>query len=216
MISSRLQIWLCLAVLAGVSLIATACVSIPAQPINEGNNNANAQPVVLITQMVTQIVATPTITPAPPQISEVFEAPAPVASSGYDPFSVPIYYPIRGCFASRLHVGDVAFVANGAGTIGIHQTHDIGYAPIWRHLNPGELMDVIDGPWCDRGALTWKIATSDGLVGFVPEGDGNTYWLLPMAPSTEPVLSKDELKLRKFLRPGESLMVIQDGKNYCR
>lgn len=210
---NRSKIWLGLAALLVFSLISSACVATTAQSATE---EKSVQPVVLITQMVTQIVATPTITPVPPSVSEPVQVAAPVSSGGYDPFSVPIYYPIRGCYASRLHVGDVAFVANGAGVIGIHQTHDIGYSPIWRHLDPGELMDIVDGPWCDRGALTWQVATREGYIGYVPEGDGNTYWLLPMAPSTEPVLSEEELELRMILPPGESLLMMNANRNYCR
>lgn len=209
----RIKTWLILTVLLGLGGTLTACVTTTAQPVE---NEANVQPVVLITQVVTQIVATPTITPVPPPTSAAAHTTVPASSGGYDPFSAPIYYPIQGCFASRLHVGDVAFVANGTGVIGIHQTRDIGYAPMWRYLEAGELMDIIKGPWCDRGALVWKVATHDGYIGFVPEGDGNTYWLLPMPPSTEPVLSKESLKLRKFLPPGESLTVINSNRSYCR
>lgn len=209
----RIKTWLVSMILLGLSVALTACVTTIAEPAEKANT---IQPVVLITQVVTQIVATPTITPVPLPTSAVAKASVPEPSGGYDPFSVPIYYPIRGCFASRLHIGDVAFVANGGGIIGIHQTHDIGYAPIWRHLESGEMMDVIDGPWCDRGALTWKVATHDGYIGYVSEGDGNTYWLLPMPPTTEPVLSKQELKLRKFLPPGQSLKLINSSRDYCR
>lgn len=205
-------LWILIVVTTSLSLVISACVGSASQPAQEVQV---VYPTVLVTQIVQQIVATPTATslPAP---TEAVRVVAPAASTGWDPFAVPIYYPIRGCFASRLHVGDVAFVANGAGAMGIHQTQDIGYSPIWRHLDPGELMDVIDGPWCDRGALTWKVATADGYIGYVPEGDGNVYWLLPMSPVTDQVLSDEELELRMFLPPGETLRLMGPKANYCR
>lgn len=142
-------------------------------------------PTVVIVQYVTQVVAT--VTPAPPTTpvpNKPTEAPAAVAASrpiGYDPFSQPIYYPIKGCqVASRLHVGERVFVANGIGTIGLHMSKDIGGAPIFRHLEPGEVLDVIDGPYCQRLSLVWEVVDITGQKGFVPEGDGELYWLLPM------------------------------------
>jgi hypothetical protein len=107
-------------------------------------------------------------------------------------------------------------VANGAGVLGIHQTKDIGYAPIWRHLEAGEAMDIVKGPWCDQGSIIWKVATADGYVGFVPEGNGQIYWLLPMPPNTERVLSVEEYRLRQVLPPGEVLDLVSPKANYCR
>ena len=97
--------------------------------------------------------------------------------------SAPIYYPIMGCVASRMHVGERAFVAYGAETNGIHYSQEIGDAPIYRHLYPGEIMEIVDGPYCERGAIVWKVfALADEQVGFVGEGNGDVYWLLPLPP----------------------------------
>jgi hypothetical protein len=140
-------------------------------------------PTVIITQYVTQIVATvtpqgPVPTPVPPTAQPV--------RTGFDPYSVPIYYPLMFCpVASRIHVGDKVFVANGGETLGLHQTTDIGYAPIYRKLVPGEILDVIDGPYCQRKALAWEVLTTDEEVGYVAEGDGEIYWLLPLGQLVE-------------------------------
>ena len=139
-------------------------------------------PTVVITQYVTQVVATPTITPIPPPTSVSNQTPA-VINAGWDPYTVAIYYPIVGCVASRLHEGDVAFVANEG--LEMFQTKDILYAPAYRTLSPGELVDIEKGPWCSDGNLIWKVSDADGQEGFLPEGNGSMYWLLPMPPGTE-------------------------------
>jgi hypothetical protein len=145
-------------------------------------------PTVVITQYITQVVATPTITPVPPPTSESKQTPS-VENVGWDPFTVQIYYPLIGCVASRLHEGDVAFVANAG--VDLYNTKDTGYSPTYRKLLPGEMVDITKGPWCSNGAVIWKVDTADGLAGFVPEGDGETYWLLPMPPGTANVVGKN-------------------------
>jgi len=155
-------------------------------------------PTVFITQYVTQVVATPTITPTPLPTTESDEMPT-VLDVGWDPFAAPIYYPIVGCVASRLHLDDVAFVANEG--IDLHVSKDIDYAPVNRVLQPGEMVDIAKGPWCISDFLIWKVTTSDGSQGFVAEGNGETYSLLPMPPETESVIAslpKDPLKWIKF------------------
>jgi hypothetical protein len=160
-------------------------------------------PTVIVQQYVTQVVATaaapaPTAVPAKPTAQVI-------NTTGYDPLSEPIYYPIMGCVASRLHVGDRAFVAYGAGTNGIHYSEDIGDAPIFRRLYPGEIMEVIDGPYCERDSVVWKVfALIDEQVGFVGEGNGDYYWLLPLPPGDKTLYEqyeKDE-KLRQLFSGG--------------
>jgi len=172
-------------------------------------------PTVVITQVVTQVVATPTTAPTVVP-KPVVQAAAPVSTGGWDPFSVPIYYPLPGCVASRLHEGDVAFVADSTGELGIHYSKDIGYSPVFRNLASGELVDIVKGPWCARGSLIWKAATSDGYVGFIAEGDGSYYWLLPMSPDTEQVLPKEEYKIKQIVPPGTILNFANPKKMYCR
>jgi hypothetical protein len=192
----------------GIALLVSACVS--AAPESD-QQPPGSQPRIVITQLITQIVATPTITPTP-EPTEVPKVVLPMSISGWDPFSVPIYYPLQGCVASRLHEGDVAFVANGAGTLGIHYSKDTRESPIFRRLESGEAIDILKGPWCDSGFVIWKVASADGYIGFVPEGDGSVYWLLPMSPVTDPVLSKEELRIRQFARPGETLRIFSPNK----
>jgi hypothetical protein len=174
-----------LAITISVLLIATACgADMRAASQGADQEVQVSAPTVIIQQLVTQVVATSLPvepTPIPPTA-----APVQYVNTGWDPFSVPIYYPMMGCVASRLYVGDRAFAAYGADRNGIHYSQDIGDAPIFRHLAAGEIMELIDGPYCERGAVVWKVfALADEQVGFVAEGDGSTYWLLPMPPTNE-------------------------------
>jgi hypothetical protein len=174
-------------------LFVPACLSVAPQATQSVQV---VYPTIVITQYVTQVVATPTITPIPPPTSAVKQAPSTV-NTGWDPFTVQIYYPLVGCVASRLHEGDVAFVANAG--VDLYNTKDTGYSPTYRKLLPGEMVDITKGPWCTNGALVWKVGTADGLAGFVPEGDGNTYWLLPMPPGTDNVVGKSPTDLLNSL-----------------
>jgi hypothetical protein len=182
--------WALLILSLSLAFIFSACVGIK-KPIP--STPQVIQPTVLITQFITQIVATPTITPTPAP-TEVVPTTAPTLATGWDPSQVPIYYPIGGCVASRLHTGDVAFVANGGGVEGIHFSKDIGYAPIFRKLENGELVDIYKGPWCSNGSIIWRVVTSDKKIGFVEEGNGSVYYLMPMPEGTPRVVSNQDLK----------------------
>lgn len=162
-----------------LSLIVPACVSIT-PPSTEAVKIV--YPTVVITQYITQIVATPTITPTPPPYVPDL-TPSAVVNIGWDPYMVEIYYPIVNCVASRLHEGDVAFVAQSG--VGLSVSKDLAYSPLVRKLAAGEMLDITKGPWCSSGSLIWKVQTSEGEDGFVPEGDGELYWLLPMPPGTK-------------------------------
>ncbi|MFM8319282.1 MAG: hypothetical protein ACKOC5_00075 [Chloroflexota bacterium] len=141
-------------------------------------------PTVVIVQYVTQVVATVTASPVLPT-----STPTPAATStpspfrlanGFDPFSVQITYPLTNCpVGSRLAVGEQAFVASGAGTIGLSMSTDIGPAPLYRKLDAGEILYIVGGPFCKDNGLVWQVIASDGKWGYVPEGNGSIYWLLP-------------------------------------
>lgn len=201
-----------LGLVSSLMVFVSACIGSVAQSPQQPQV---IYPTVVITQFVTQVVATPTTAPtvAP---KPVVQAAAPVTTGGWDPMSVPIYYPLRGCVASRIHEGDVAFVANNAGGLGIHYSKDVHYSPIFRNLESGELIDIVKGPWCNEGTIIWKAATDEGYIGFVAEGNGSVYWLLPMGPETESVLTKEELKLREVVPPGETLNFMNPKQLYCR
>ena len=49
-------------------------------------------------------------------------------------------------------------------------------------IQPGEIVEILDGPGCSNNWVWWKIRKSDGVIGWTAEGDGQNYWLLPEAP----------------------------------
>lgn len=168
-----------IALLVGMALVTSSCAPVDTAAPQSLN------PTVVVVQYVTQVVAT--VTPAPPTaipLAEEPEAPViqPVLSSGFDPYKVDIYYPLLGCqIASRLHAGDRAFAADTRnGTLGLHMSANIGDAPIHRKVGAGEVLEVIEGPFCRDLSLVWKVIAADGQEGFVAEGNGNSYWMLPL------------------------------------
>lgn len=179
-----------IALLAGLILAVSGCAGAPAtaQPA--------ANPTVVIVQYVTQVVAT--VTPAPPAAPTAIPPTkqAPPASTGFDPYSVELHYPVSGCqVASRLNIGDVAFVAAGSEQFGIHFTKDVGFSPVTRKLTPGELLYILDGPTCNRNGLVWQVlADADDAMGYVIEGNGETYWLLPYGQTYDAKEIRDRIK----------------------
>lgn len=139
------------------------------------------EPTLWLTTHVTQIVAT-SLPPPPTQIPT--STPWPTATLDWDPWAVPIYYPLFNCSGSRLHIGDMAFVGSLSLPIKISLTNQVFYDPGIRDLEHGETMQVIDGPDCVDGYVVWRVFTSnDGIEGYVPEGDGEQYWLFPLSPT---------------------------------
>ena len=143
---------------------------------------------VVVTKVVTEVYVptVPTSTPTPVPT----ETPAPVAvSSGWNPYAVPIYYPIIGCAASRLHLGDTALIVYSGGRIGLYFEKNVDFNPILKYPPAGTEVNIIDGPWCDEDMLLWKVSIYEGeaeIEGYFPEGDGEEYWLLPLAPAPHP------------------------------
>lgn len=177
-----------LALLAGLMLALAGCAgaATPAQPV--------INPTIVIVQYVTQVVAT--ITPAPPVATPVPATQKPPASTGFDPYSVQPYFPLKGCaVASRLSVGDMAYVAIGQEQFGIHYSRDVGFSPIARKLVPGEILYIIDNATCNRNGLVWKVlADSDDTIGFVLEGNGEVYWLMPLGQTFDQKAIRDRIK----------------------
>lgn len=164
-----------------LALIASACIAAgqPAAPAS------SVEPTYYITRFVTQIIATqPTYTPYP----TLTPSPWPTPTLKWDPFAAPIYFPDTGCAASRLQKGGMAFVAQtDAAITRLFSSPEIADNPGMRPLVTGEKLYIFDdenSPWCENKMLIWlAYALSDQKQGFVVEGDGKTYWLLPMSPA---------------------------------
>lgn len=177
-----------LAILAALILALAGCASAP------DTSAVSINPTIIIVQYVTQVVAT--VTPAPPVSTPVPPTPKAAASTGFDPYSVQPYFPLKGCaVASRLAVGDVAYVAIGQEQFGIHYSKDVGFSPIARKLVPGETLFILEGPSCNRNGLVWKVlADADNTIGFVLEGNGEVYWLMPLGQTFDQKAMRDRIK----------------------
>lgn len=163
-----------IAILTSMLFIAlTACQAAPQPTIEE------TKPVeIVITAVVTEVI-TPTPVPVTPTLPPT-ATPEPSPTPTWDPLSAPIYYPLQDCVASRLHVGDKAMVTYGGGPNGIRYGMDVHFDTVVTYAQEGQVLDITGGPWCSHGWIVWMVRTADGFVGYTPEGDGNSYWLLPV------------------------------------
>lgn len=163
----------------GILFLSSACGSSSQGEVEQ----TPAAPTIYVTQYLTQVVATALPTTPAPEINPT--AVPPQSSSTWDPLAAPIYYPVIGCVASRLHEGQRAFVANVDKPVRIYSSRDLHNDPGIRDLQLGEILLIIKGGWCTDNHLYWKVeAEADGTKGFVIEGNGEEYWLLPMPPET--------------------------------
>jgi hypothetical protein len=47
-------------------------------------------------------------------------------------------------------------------------------------IEPGKTIELLEGPVCNNSLQWWKVRVlATGLVGWTPEGDRNSYWLIP-------------------------------------
>lgn len=166
------------AILISLLLATAACRIEPPKLILEEETQESTQPVAVITAIITEVI-TPTPVPVTPT-SPPTATPQPTATPTWDPLSAPIYYPLADCVASRLHVGDKAMVTYGGGPNGIRYGLDIHFDTVVTYAEEGQVLDIIGGPWCSQGWIVWMVRTADGFVGYTPEGDGNSYWLMPV------------------------------------
>jgi hypothetical protein len=157
--------WLMLGLLLLVNACVPAVTPAPSTP-----------QVLVITQVLTQVV---TPTPVPPMPTAPPSS-TPEPTPTFDPYSAPIYYPLKDCVGSRLHVGDVAMVTPGGTANAIRYSVDLQADAIAGYAQPGTYLTIVEGPWCSHGWIVWQVQMADGLVGFTPEGNGNEYWLVPI------------------------------------
>lgn len=166
-------------VLVALIAMSIACRVEAPRIIMEETPTPTTHPTLIITQVVTEII-TPTPEPAKPTQAPT-EISEPTSTPTYDPFSAPIYYPLPNCVASRLHIGDTAMVSYLGGANGIRYSIDMSIGDnIVRYAQPGERLIIRDGPYCSYGWLVWFVETMDGFLGYTPEGNGETYWLVPV------------------------------------
>ena len=182
--------------LAGIALLAGLILAVSGCAVAPATAQRAANPTVVIVQYVTQVVAT--VTPAPPRHRYPADPKDAASFYGLRPVFGGMHYPVSGCqVASRLNIGDVAFVAVGSEQFGIHFSKDVGFSPITRKLTPGELLYILDGPTCNRNGLVWQVlADADDAMGYVIDGNGETYWLLPYGQTYDAKEIRDRVKSR--------------------
>lgn len=146
------------------------------EPIQEEPSSIPTQPNV-------NEIALPSSTPRPTDtpIPVVVQAPTATKASNFTP-TPQVYSPLSRCAASRLHVGDSAYVNFETGRIGMRSepVATIGDKLV-RKLEEGEIIHIIDGPKCDLGWIFWKVRTVYSETGWIPEGDGIEFWVVPIA-----------------------------------
>ena len=53
-------------------------------------------------------------------------------------------------------------------------------------VQPGQAVEIVEGPQCADAWVWWKVRTlTGGLVGWTPEGDQQSYWLVPCTSQSE-------------------------------
>lgn len=165
-------------ILLSIFLLVTACASEPT-----AGDVQEIPPTVFVTVYVTPITATAApFTPQP--LPQQTQPPKPTAFDPGSPSNAPVYFPGPGCSASRIHPNDQAYVVTLGQFARVFKSKNIPFDPGVRDLVPGEEMTIIGGPYCDEDWIFWFVEmASDELQGWVPEGNGDTYYLLPLPPN---------------------------------
>ena len=173
-------LWL---VIAAVVLILAACILAaifviprffdnPSAPINQPPISV---PTLTLAPLVTRIGATETV---PIQMTDT---PVVTATATI----TPTVQPWQACpgaeYLSQLKVGMQAQVALEPPLPNrVRANPDIN-AAILGYIDPGEKMEILEGPSCDQGWIWWRVrALKDNLTGWTAEGDKDSYWLVPV------------------------------------
>jgi serine/threonine protein kinase len=84
-------------------------------------------------------------------------------------------------YLSRLHVGDSAYVSYDPPLANIVRNNPRKSASEVGRINPGEEVDILDGPQCANNMVWWLVRSKKtGLTGWTSEGDMENYWLVPL------------------------------------
>jgi hypothetical protein len=95
---------------------------------------------------------------------------------------------VEGCPGARLHISERAYVPPGFGQ-SILSGPDLNFNSVIGQVQEGDIVKILDGPWCHFNWSVWKIETKGGLVGFTPESNGEKYWLLLLTEADESALA---------------------------
>jgi hypothetical protein len=119
--------------------------------------------------------STGTSTPAP----TITPTPSPTPTATPSPTATAFICP--GSPVTQLKAGISAYVSfypPYANRVRAEPTWTTG--AIIGFIQPGEVVDVLDGPVCANGVVWWQIQSREqNLTGWTVEGDVNNYWLIP-------------------------------------
>jgi Tol biopolymer transport system component len=86
-----------------------------------------------------------------------------------------------GGLDSRLDIGRQAQVTSDPPTPNNIREAPTKNSRLLGQIQPGEKVDILEGPVCDNGLIWWQIqSTTSGLKGYTLEGDLKNYWLVPV------------------------------------
>jgi hypothetical protein len=84
-------------------------------------------------------------------------------------------------YQTQLQVGDRARVNDDPAIPNRIRQEPGGDNPILGYIQPGEVVEVLNGPVCMGQWVWWKVTSlSTQLTGWTSEGNGVDYWLLPL------------------------------------
>jgi len=105
-------------------------------------------------------------------------APTPVPTPTLQPDEPPecdAYYP------TRLEKGGKAMVTLDPPLPNRMRSEPAARAQIIGEIEPGEVVNLLDGPLCNGGWVWWYVQSrKSGLTGWTSEGDRHEYWLSPV------------------------------------
>lgn len=92
---------------------------------------------------------------------------------------IVLWKPCADAATSRLKVGDLAYVTKDPPLPNRIRKEPDTSADILGYIVPGGSMEILEGPTCANGWVWWKVKNAD-YTGWTPEGDKETYWLVPL------------------------------------
>jgi serine/threonine protein kinase len=182
---SRRRTWIIALIVLGM---ATLCVlgsllfKKPATLLPTETSITTLTPLLTNSTPVTPTPVNPTLA-NPTSSNPTLTNPTPLNTSTSIPTNTPkpdpgTYYPIPGCAASRLHIGEWVKIEAGIDYVTIRSFPDTSPSDnrIGR-LEGNTIAEIIGGPECSYGWILWKVQTEGSLVGWIPESDGKEFWL---------------------------------------
>ncbi|MBN2503211.1 MAG: protein kinase [Anaerolineales bacterium] len=165
----------------GVGIVGVLCIGALFLGYNYlSSNAATSTPVAQQPLPTTTVSPSPTSTPQEPD-----ETILPTATPNLLPVTptpdTRLYNPLPDCSPSRLYIGDSAFVALSGGRNAIRSEPDTHPSDnIEGYAYQGEALQITAGPVCNYGWVLWEVRSPNGIVGWTPETDGETFWLDPI------------------------------------